>query len=767
MMRRSAVAALVLLCAFSAGCRRPSGLFSQNNARAHVGMLAGTIGSRPAGTPANDRAREYIVDQLRRSGFEVRVQQAEARRAELGRTARVNNIIGILPGTRREAVALVAHYDSVPEAPGATDDGLGVSVALEAARVTAARSPRQWTLMVLLTDGEELGLMGAAALVTDRDVMDRLHAYLNLESIGSAGSAHLFETGPGNGWLTRPWARHAPHPRGGSFGIEVYRRLPNDTDFSILKQYNVPGLNFSPVGDSYAYHTARDTPERLSTGTIRELGENVVSIVQALDGIDITQRSPLEPTYFDIGGVMALSFGPGVFWFVAAAALLSGGVAWVRVTAAALRLAGVGRWLLTILWTVLGAGFVVSSMIAVTWALRAAREVYHPWYARPGRLFLLLVATGLAVGWSMGRVGRWIPARARGVRHPVLTWSITLPVWMALTALMLWLAPAAAYLWVFPLAAAGLALAVVPPGNAAAVRIASVIALAVAGTLWLFNVNELLRFVVAIFGRLPLITPVFVYAAVLAAAGVMVVPPLVATIATPRPLLRPSLVTALFLIAVVATAAFAYAAAAYTAEQPLRRMVRALQEAGSESALWEVGSTEPGLDLGPGAPAGWTPATTPASTSVPWGRLAFPFTFTAMGPALGEAPVTITGFTIEPIEAGQQLRIGVIPRDPGIAVSFVLPADVAPTRSNLPGVMRGGRWVATYLAVPPEGVALQASFGAGDPARLRELRLLVTSSRFPGGSGWQSLPSWLPQERAVWSAAAAWTLNPQETGDRR
>ena len=102
-------------------------------------MLAGTIGSRAVGTSANARAREYIVDQLKLAGFEVRVQEADARRPELGTTARVANIIATLAGARREAIGLIAHYDSRPDAPGATDDGLGVAVALEAARVFAAQ----------------------------------------------------------------------------------------------------------------------------------------------------------------------------------------------------------------------------------------------------------------------------------------------------------------------------------------------------------------------------------------------------------------------------------------------------------------------------------------------------------------------------------------------------------------------------------------------------------------------------------------------------
>ncbi len=94
-----------LAVASSAGCSRPPGLFSEQNARAHIGMLAGTIGSRPIGTPANVRARAYITEQLRLFGYEVRVQEADARRAALGLTARVANIIAVRPGRRSEAVA--------------------------------------------------------------------------------------------------------------------------------------------------------------------------------------------------------------------------------------------------------------------------------------------------------------------------------------------------------------------------------------------------------------------------------------------------------------------------------------------------------------------------------------------------------------------------------------------------------------------------------------------------------------------------------------
>src|SRR5262245_44624815 len=350
MRQRTCLLLLIALLPALGACTRSAGLFSESNARAHVAMLAGTIGSRPVGSEANARARAYIIDQLKLYGYEVRVQETDAARPELGRTARVANIIASLAGRRSEAIGLVSHYDSAPESPGAADDALGVAVCLEAARVLAARTDRQWTTFVLVTDGEESDLMGAAALVTDRVVASRLRAYLNVEAAGSDGTAVLFQSGPGNGWLTAPWARTTPHPRGGSFAVEVYRRLPNDTDFTIFARQNIPGLNFAAVDDGYSYHTARDTPERLTSRALRTTGENVVAVVNGLDNVDITQRARWGATYFDVGSVSAVSCGVIRSWILAAAALMVGAVACVRTVSTALRRAGPLGWAFCVVW---------------------------------------------------------------------------------------------------------------------------------------------------------------------------------------------------------------------------------------------------------------------------------------------------------------------------------------------------------------------------------------------------------------------------------
>jgi hypothetical protein len=755
---RLAAAVLLISTAATAGCSRPTGTFSDRNARAHIEMLAGTIGSRPVGTAANARARAYVIDQLKLFGYDVRVQETDARRPELGLTARVSNIIATLPGERGEAVGILSHYDSTPETPGASDAGVGTGVAIEAARVLAAREGRRWTLLILLTDGEEAGLMGAAGLMTDREVTERLRAYINVEAVGSSGPSILFETGPANHWIVRPWARAAPHPRGGSFGLEIYRRLPNDTDFTILKRREIPGLNFASIGDSYAYHTARDVPDRIPSDVVLDTGENVVAIVGALDRMDITQRSASEPTFFDIGGTVALSYGGIAGWLLTGAALVLGVIASVRMTTAALRMGGIGRWLLTAVWSAAAIALVFASMVGVTWALRAAREVYHPWYARPGRLWLLMLATGVTVAWAMSRIGEWIPPRIHGPRHPTVTWSLALPLWIVLASAALWLAPAAAFLWTLPLLAAGATLTVFPATSSAAVRVASVLILAVAATLWLANALDLLQFMVAVLGRLPIITPVFTYAALMMLAGLMVVPPFIGIVASPHPLPAPSLVTALLLMACAVAGGLAYSAPAYTYEQPLRRHVRAIQEPGATSALWEVASMEPGLDLAGTAPPGWRLESSRPEMSVPVGAFRHPFVFRTDGPGLGPAPVEIRGWTIQPMPGGVELDVTVVPSEPGIKVAFILPAGIAPARSSLPGVVRLGRWVATYTAPPPDGLVWRATFTGDLSEQLRATHVAVTSAGFPGGEGWQRLPAWLPQDRTVWSGAASWIV---------
>jgi hypothetical protein len=211
------------------------------------------------------------------------------------------------------------------------------------------------------------------------------------------------------------------------------------------------------------------------------------------------------------------------------------------------------------------------------------------------------------------------------------------------------------------------------------------------------------------------------------------------------------------------TIAVAYFSPAYTNAQPQRRLARVIVEPDASTATYEVASHEPGIDLADGAPQGWYRAIDTPQTSVPFGRYQHPYVFRTTAPSPGPAPGSISGFTLKPVAAGTELTMTIVPRAPGLNAVFVLPEGVTPSRSSLPGIVSRGRWRAVFVSVPAEGITWRASFKSGLEQKLPATRGVIMSSRYPGGSGWQSLPAWLPQENAVWDMDLAWILAPSDT----
>lgn len=762
MNRRHALAGALALALASTACGPSAERFVTANARAHVNVLAETIGSRPAGSDANRRAREYLIDQLRIAGMDVRVQETDARRADIGVSGRVSNIVAVRQGSVSDAIALVAHSDSVPDGPGAGDNAFGAAIVVEAARVLGA-APMRHSLIVLITDGEENGLLGAAAAMTDPTIRDRIATYVNIEASGASGPAMLFETGPGNRWLTSAWARLAPFPRGGSFAVEIYRRLPNDTDFTMLRRAGLPGLNFGIVGDSTVYHTDRDTAARLDDDSLTTTGENVVSIAAGLDGVDLRRRTVEQPTYFDVAERWALSYSPMTATIVGVLALVTGILAWGRSVLTAARHGGTLRLALTFVWALLGAAAVVAAMVGSLWLLRAMREVYHPWYAQMGRAAAFMLASGIAAGWLMTRAGALLPARLRSERQPALAWAVALPFWIVVAAAAMWFAMGASYLATLPLLAAGVLLLALPLASGLAVRVASALVLAIAGALWLHNTVDLMHFANGVLGRFAMIAPLWILPALAALAGLFIVPPFIGTVAAASPgLPRPSIFTGFCVIALAVTGLAAYFGDAYSDRHPLRRHARFVQDDGTKTAMWEIGSNEPGLDVHQTPELRWMPDTGAATRPLPVSPMQFPFRFVTEAAAV-TTPAQVTA-SVAPLGDRVELTVTVRPSDPSALVTLVLPAGVEPARSNLPGITTaGGRWRSIFAAPPADGVVWRVVVPLADEPRIGETGVIVESAHTPGvpadsGGPGPALPAWMPDAVAAWRARAVYLI---------
>ncbi|MDH3225183.1 MAG: M20/M25/M40 family metallo-hydrolase, partial [Gemmatimonadota bacterium] len=96
------------------------------------------------------------------------------------------NVVGTIPGSELpdEYVLLSAHLDSWDGASGATDNGTGTIMMLEAMRILKATYPNpRRTIMVGHWGGEEQGLIGSTAFAADNsDVVDGLQASFNQDN---------------------------------------------------------------------------------------------------------------------------------------------------------------------------------------------------------------------------------------------------------------------------------------------------------------------------------------------------------------------------------------------------------------------------------------------------------------------------------------------------------------------------------------------------------------------------------------------------------
>jgi len=720
-------------------------------ALAHIEALAGRIGSRPIGSAANTKAREYIAGELTRLGFAVRLQEADAVDVARGLTAHVVNIIAVRDGERPDAIALVSHYDSVPDGPGAADDALGVATCLESARMLLS-APLRHSLFVIVTDGEEVGLMGARAAVKDSEVAARVKSVLNFDGTGAARPAFMFQAGPGRAAPFDAWASSATTPRGASFAVEIYNRLPNDTDFTVFRAFGAAGLNFAALGDSYAYHTDRDIPSRIALGVIHDEVANTVSTVRALDASDIAAVTD-APIYFDLLGWRVVVMSPAQSAWLSWTACAAGGFAWLMLTVSLYRERRLAGLLLTAAWAVVAAAATFGAMAGAVAVVRNATSALQPWYASPNAFFACVALAGCLGGWMTRHITTTLPERWRPVRTPVSAWWTTLPAWIGVTVFLQIAAPVAAYLFAAPLAVAGVA-AAVTIGRPTHMRGASLVVVAVGAALWVSNLLTLFSFVVCLFGWTPVVPPVWLWPAVFAAGALALVPPLVAASAgwVGRP--RASRLTGLLLSGLFCwAAAGALLSPPYTTDRPHMRAARYVQDDIGGQRWLEIGGNERSLDLGSAGPPGvvWQSVTDAVPTAVRIGSLGSPFVFRS--PAADsrmDVPATIRSSVQTGPNGRLNLDLSVVPREP-VVVRVVLPPGVRPDTSSIAGVIGGAdRWSATYVAPPTSGLDAHLVFAGITAADLRQTAVVIITHGLPGAAGATGRPAWLSTARAAW-----------------
>ncbi len=311
-VRVSALLLLAGLAALAVGSIAPPAVVSESAAvelfsaaRARIQLERIAARPHPVGSQAHGAVRAHIVQRLQQLGIDVRIASATSCTSQVFWThcAKVQNVIGTIPGrASASAILLAAHYDSVPESPGAADAGAGVVALLETARALRAGAALEQSVLLLFTDAEEDGMLGAAAFVDSDPSFANVRVMLNFEARGSHGPSALFETSPDNGALIEAFAKASPYPVGNSFVSTLARMLPNDTDATIFRARHTPLLNFAFADGLQHYHHASDSIHTIDYRSAQHHGEYALALTRELASRPLAKPRAPDLVFFDVLG---------------------------------------------------------------------------------------------------------------------------------------------------------------------------------------------------------------------------------------------------------------------------------------------------------------------------------------------------------------------------------------------------------------------------------------------------------------------------------
>jgi hypothetical protein len=327
-------------CLLVAACARAGGpspgaepTVAPDEVREIVSALASdSMEGRRTGTPGSARASRFLADRMRSygirpagdSGYFQRVTYRPAQGPE-GETLRLAapdsadtaaavldyNLVGLIRGSdrslRNEAVVLGAHFDHIGIGKpvegdsinnGADDDASGVGTVLAAARALAKDPPKR-TVVVLLTSGEEYGVLGTQwYLERPRFPLDSTVADLQVEMVGRPDTL----VGAGKLWLTG-FERSTMGEELSAAGLPVVAdprpefRFFERSDNIVFAMRGIPAHTLSSYGLHRDYHQPSDEVERIDFDHLARAADLVTRAARVLaDGPRPSWKAGGRPT---------------------------------------------------------------------------------------------------------------------------------------------------------------------------------------------------------------------------------------------------------------------------------------------------------------------------------------------------------------------------------------------------------------------------------------------------------------------------------------
>jgi len=260
------------------------------------------FGPRPPGSPELQKTREYMINELKSYGFNVKTDEFTASTPK-GEKKMVN-ITAELAGESKDVLIISSHYDTKyykdMRFVGANDPGTSVATVLEIGRVLGGRQQKpKMTYWLVFFDGEEAfcegwddcskpgapdntyGSRHYVAQLTKNDELTRVRALVLLDLMGYK-NLQLGRDTMSTRWLQDIIWRTARDVGHGKYFVDAPEGVGGDDHEPFLRA-GVPAVDIIQLNGYPYWHRADDTIDKVSAQSMKIVGEAVLASLPKIE----------------------------------------------------------------------------------------------------------------------------------------------------------------------------------------------------------------------------------------------------------------------------------------------------------------------------------------------------------------------------------------------------------------------------------------------------------------------------------------------------
>ncbi|HDH06775.1 MAG TPA: Zn-dependent exopeptidase M28, partial [Thermoproteales archaeon] len=270
-------------------------LFNGERAYSYLKYLTSRYRYRVVGSQACKNASLWIKSFFEKLGYKP-VTQVFSVKDFTGKLVNGTNIYVVKKGVVDRYIIIVAHFDIVPKTiEGANDNGAGVSILLELARVFVNRST-YFSIIFLACDAEEVGLKGSEYFAKTFKEIDKVEAAISIDMCGWKETKGVELIAYYDSWTFSDAGLLVLFLSANSLGYEVTVGFDQflsrilgftfaGTDSMSFIGKNIPALGITDYPLYPYWHTPEDTIDKVSPEKLMTVGTLTERIILTIDNL--------------------------------------------------------------------------------------------------------------------------------------------------------------------------------------------------------------------------------------------------------------------------------------------------------------------------------------------------------------------------------------------------------------------------------------------------------------------------------------------------